>query len=55
MVLGAALLCDIDGATVENTLYEDCWGADACLTELKQKKLIQGHTSNHFWFEIISF
>lgn len=54
-ILGAALLCDIHGASVENTLYEDGWGADACLTELKRKKLIKGHTSNQFWFEIISF
>lgn len=59
VVLGAALflLCDIHGAIGENTLYEDedGWGADACLTELRRKKLIQGHTSNHFRFEIVSF
>jgi hypothetical protein len=42
-VLGAALLCAIHGATVENTLFEDGDGANTfrALTQLKRKKLIQ--------------
>ncbi|KAK9661021.1 hypothetical protein RND81_O163500 [Saponaria officinalis] len=42
-VLGAALLCAIHGATVENTLFEDGDGQihSGLLTQLKRKKLIQ--------------
>ncbi|THU42646.1 hypothetical protein C4D60_Mb00t11410 [Musa balbisiana] len=42
-VLGAALLCAIHGATVENTLFEDGDGAIhfVLLTQLKPKRLIQ--------------
>ncbi|KAL9658857.1 hypothetical protein QQ045_009642 [Rhodiola kirilowii] len=49
-VLGAALLCAIHGATVENTLFEDGDGANTfvLLTQLKQKKLIQ-------WSLLIAF
>ncbi|KAI3875588.1 hypothetical protein MKW92_034416 [Papaver armeniacum] len=39
-VLGAALLCAIHGATVENTLFED------------PKRLIQMVTANRFWSQI---
>ncbi|KAJ4732996.1 Photosystem II protein D2 [Rhynchospora pubera] len=42
-VLGAALLCAIHGATVENTLFEDGDGANTfrAFTQLKPKRLIR--------------
>jgi photosystem II P680 reaction center D2 protein len=42
-VLGAALLCAIHGATVENTLFEDGDGANTfrAFNPTKRKKLIQ--------------
>jgi hypothetical protein len=42
-VLGAALLCAIHGATVENTLFEDGDGANTfrAFNPTKAKKLIQ--------------
>ncbi|KAI3954741.1 hypothetical protein MKW92_023441 [Papaver armeniacum] len=42
-VLGAALLCAIHGATMENTLFEDGDGP---------KRLIQMVTANSFWSQI---
>jgi photosystem II P680 reaction center D2 protein len=53
-VLGAALLCAIHGATVENTLFEDGDGANTfrALTQLKRRNLFNGYCKP-LWSQIL--
>ncbi|KAK6793697.1 hypothetical protein RDI58_007150 [Solanum bulbocastanum] len=53
-VLGAALLCAIHDATVENTLFEDCDGANTfrAFNPTQAKETYSMVTANHFWSQI---
>ncbi|KAB1670044.1 hypothetical protein ES319_1Z204500v1, partial [Gossypium barbadense] len=53
-VLGAALLCAIHGATVENTLFEDGDGANTfrAFNPTQAEETYSMVTANHFWSQI---
>merc|ERR1712122_83047 len=53
-VLGAALLCAIHGATVENTLFEDGDGANTfrAFNPTQAEETYSMVTANRFWSQI---
>uniref|UniRef100_A0ACD5X6L0 Uncharacterized protein n=1 Tax=Avena sativa TaxID=4498 RepID=A0ACD5X6L0_AVESA len=53
-VLGAALLCAIHGATVENTLFEDSDGANTfhAFNPTQAEETYSMVTANRFWSQI---
>ncbi|XP_047259770.1 photosystem II D2 protein-like [Capsicum annuum] len=53
-VLGAALLCAIHGATIENTLFEDGDGANTfhAFNPTQAKETYSMVTANRFWSQI---
>jgi photosystem II P680 reaction center D2 protein len=51
-VLGAALLCAIHGATVENTLFEDGDGANTFRATTQAEETYSMVTANRFWSQI---
>jgi photosystem II P680 reaction center D2 protein len=53
-VLGAALLCAIHGATVENTLFEDGDGANTfrAFNPTQSEETYSMVTANRFWSQI---
>ncbi|KAF3622455.1 Photosystem II D2 protein [Capsicum annuum] len=53
-VLGAALLCTIHGATIENTLFEDGDGANTfhAVNPTQAEETYSKVTANHFWSQI---
>ncbi|CAG7901061.1 unnamed protein product [Brassica rapa] len=53
-VLGAALLCDIHGATIENTLFEDGDGANTfrAFNPTQAEETYSMVTANRFWSQI---
>ena len=56
-VLGAALLCAIHGATVENTLFEDGDGANTfrAFNPTQAEETYSMVTANRFWSQIFGF
>jgi photosystem II P680 reaction center D2 protein len=52
-VLGAALLCAIHGATVENTLFEDGDGANTFRNPTQVEETYSMVTANRFWSQIL--
>ena len=53
-ILGGALLCAIDGATVENSLFEDKDAANTfrALTPTQSEETYSMVTANRFWSQI---
>ena len=56
-VLGAALLCAIHGATVENTLFEDGDGANTfrAFNPTQAEETYSMVTANRFWSQGLLF
>ena len=54
IVVGAALLCDIHGATVENTLFEDGDGVNTfrAFNPTQAEEIYSMVTANRFWSQI---